>query len=130
MKTQTLKSLVIAQLAAMKAQDITVLDIAEQTTITDLFIIANGSSKRHRQALAERVCESLKASGIKALGQEGYTSGEWILIDLGDIVVHIMEHKTRLRYDLEGLWKGAEASYTKVRDGNYSEQNYSEQTMV
>ena len=105
MKSVALKTLVIDQLEALKAQDIVALDIAEQTVITDFFIIAGGTSKRHRQAIADRVIEAGKLNNIKVLGCEGYAAAEWILIDLGDVVLHIMQQETRSRYDLEGLWQ-------------------------
>lgn len=105
MKSEALKTLVITQLEALKAQDIIALDISKQTTITDFFVIAGGTSKRHRQAIADRVIETSKLNDIKVLGCEGYDVGEWILIDLGDVVLHIMQQETRSRYDLEGLWQ-------------------------
>ena len=105
MRSEALKQLVIAQLEAAKAQDIIALDIATKTTVADFFIIAGGTSKRHRQATAERVMEASKLNGIKVLGCEGFDTAEWILIDLGDIVLHIMKPEERTRYDLEGLWQ-------------------------
>ncbi|MBC6414216.1 MAG: ribosome silencing factor [Chromatiales bacterium] len=108
MKLDALKTLVIAQLEALKAQDIVVLDISKQTTIADLFVIVGGTSKRHRQAIADRVIEVSKLNNIKILGCEGYDTAEWILIDLGDIVLHVMQQQTRSRYDLEGLWQDTE----------------------
>ena len=105
MKSEALKQLVIAQLEAAKAQDIVELDIGAKTTIADFFIIAGGTSKRHRQATAERVIEASKLNGIKVLGCEGLDAAEWILIDLGDVVLHVMKAEARTRYDLEGLWK-------------------------
>lgn len=105
MKPKTLKTLVIKQLEALKAQDIVTLDIATQTTISDYFIIAGGSSKRHRQAIADRVIEASKLNDIKVLGCEGYDTAEWILIDLGDVVLHVMQQEARSRYNLEGLWQ-------------------------
>ena len=105
MKSAALKQLVITQLEALKAQDIVALDIRDKTTVADFFIIAGGTSKRHRQATAERVIEASKLNGVKVLGCEGFDTADWILIDLGDIVLHIMKQEARTRYDLEGLWQ-------------------------
>ena len=105
MKSAALKQLVITQLEALKAQDIVALDIRNKTTVADFFIIAGGTSMRHRQATAERVIEASKLNGVKVLGCEGFDTADWILIDLGDVVLHIMEQAARTRYDLEGLWQ-------------------------
>ena len=108
MKSEALKQLVIEQLEELKAQDIVTLDIAKLTTIADYFIIACGTSRRHRQAIAEHVIETCKLNGIKVLGCEGFDAGEWILIDFGDVVLHVMQQETRTHYDLEGLWQNTE----------------------
>ena len=108
MKPEALKQLVIEQLEELKAQDIVTLDIAKLTTIADYFIITCGTSKRHRQAIAERVIEACKLNDIKVLGCEGFDDGKWILIDFGDVVLHVMQQETRTRYDLEGLWQNTE----------------------
>ena len=105
MNSEALKELVITQLEALKAQDIVVLDISTKTTVADFFIIAAGTSKRHRQAIAERVVETSKLNGIRVPGCEGFAAAEWILIDLGDVVLHVMKQEARARYDLEGLWQ-------------------------
>ena len=105
MKSEALKQLVITQLEALKAQDIVALDISNKTTVADFFIIAGGTSTRHRQATAERVIEACKLNGVRVLGCEGFDTADWILIDLGDVVLHIMKQASRTRYDLEGLWQ-------------------------
>lgn len=105
MKPEALKQLVVTQLETTKAQHIVALDIGTRTTIADFFIIADGTSKRHRQAIAEHVIETSKLNGIKVLGCEGLDVAEWILVDLGDVVLHVMKPEARTRYDLEGLWQ-------------------------
>jgi len=113
MKSEALKQLVITQLEALKAQNIVAIDIRGKTTVADFFIIAGGTSTRHRQATAERVIETSKLNGVKVLGCEGFDTADWILIDLGDVVLHIMEQAARTRYDLEGLWQDTD-SYEQV----------------
>lgn len=105
MKSELLKQLVIEQLEALKAQNIVALDVGTKTIIADFFVVAGGASKRHRQAIADRVIEASKLNRIEVLGCEGYDTAEWILIDLGDVVLHLMQQETRNRYDLEGLWQ-------------------------
>jgi ribosome-associated protein len=73
-------------------------------------VIASGSSSRQVKALVENVMEKVKAQGVRPLGSEGLDGGEWALLDLGDIVVHVMQVATRQFYDLERLWQGAEQS--------------------
>jgi len=88
----------------VKARDVTVLDVRQLTDITDVMIIAAGTSNRQIKALAERVIEQAKAAGVPPLGTEGEKQGEWILVDLGDVVVHIMLPRMRAFYQLEKLW--------------------------
>ncbi|MEH6345118.1 MAG: ribosome silencing factor [Bermanella sp.] len=110
MDAAALKKLVIDSLEDLKAQDITVLDVTGRTSVTDTMIIATGTSSRHAQALAENVSEKAKAAGEMPLGSEGRGDSDWVLIDLGDVVVHVMTAQSREYYDLESLWSGAEAT--------------------
>ena len=98
------KKLVLQALDALKAENIVTLDVSQQASFTDYMIFASGSSRRHVSAIAESVVEAAKASGNPALGIEGEDIGEWILVDLGDVVVHIMLPDVRLYYELEKLW--------------------------
>jgi len=98
-----LKSLIKA-LDDMKAMDILTLNVHDLTTITDSMIIASGRSDRQVRALAEKTIETAKESGIKPLGVEGQQQGEWILVDLGDVIVHLMHPTTRTYFQLEKLW--------------------------
>ena len=88
----------------MKGQDVNVLDVRGMTDVTDTMIIASGTSNRHVKAVADRVLEALRDAGVKPLGVEGEQQGEWILLDFGDVVVHIMHPETRRFYELEKLW--------------------------
>jgi ribosome-associated protein len=89
----------------MQANDVKVLDVSRQTTITDYMIICSGRSSRHVKAIAEHLLEQLKASGHPALSQSGLDSGDWALIDFADFVVHVMQPESREFYNLEGLWQ-------------------------
>ncbi len=110
MQAEQLVQVVIAALEELKGQDILTIDVREKTSITDFMVIATGSSSRQVKALADTVLEKVKAQGVKPIGSEGLESGEWGLIDLGNVVVHVMQPATRQFYDLERLWQGAEQS--------------------
>ena len=110
MQTEALVQLAVAALEDLKGQDITTIDVQGKTSVTDYMIIASGSSSRHVNSLAENVLEKAKEQGVRPLGSEGLDGGEWALLDLGDVVVHVMQVPTRQFYDLERLWQGAEQS--------------------
>jgi ribosome-associated protein len=102
------KTALISQIAAdKKAMDVVVLDMADASSITDYFLICSGGSERQVQAIADAIDEQLKQSGITALGAEGYREGRWILLDYGDVIVHVFSQETRDFYDLERLWANA-----------------------
>lgn len=101
--------LLLAALEDLKALDIKILDVKNLTSITDIMLIASGRSSRQVKALADHIAETAKANGIKVLGLEGDQQGEWVLIDLGDIIVHIMQPEIRDYYQLEKLWGQAPA---------------------
>ncbi|MDN7133747.1 ribosome silencing factor [Vreelandella profundi] len=104
MHIDTLKSLAVDALEELKARDITHLDVSKLTEVTDLMLIASGTSTRHVAAIAQNVVEKAKAAGLRPLGVEGGDNADWVLVDLGDIVVHVMMPEARLLYDLERLW--------------------------
>ncbi|AEF23589.1 ribosomal silencing factor RsfS [Pseudomonas straminea] len=110
MHSEDLVKVAIAALEEIKAQDITTIDVREKTSITDYMVIASGTSSRHVKSLVDNVLEKTKEQGVRPIGSEGLDSGEWALLDLGDIVVHVMLPTTRQFYDLERLWQGAEQS--------------------
>jgi|SRR5208282_6571560 len=108
----------VAALEDIKGRDIMVLDVRHMTSLFDKLIIVSGDSTRQNKALANHVREKLKALGASVLGIEGEDNGEWILVDLGPVVVHIMQPAIRQYYNLEELWGGAvaprrAAGYTK-----------------
>ena len=98
----------LAALDELKAQHVTVLDVRELTDITDYMVVASGRSSRHVSAVAENVAMRAKQSGFPPLGVEGLTEGEWVLVDLCDAIVHVMQPEARDFYQLEKLWSGQE----------------------
>ncbi|PMR76932.1 ribosome silencing factor [Billgrantia endophytica] len=104
MHIDSLKTLVVGALEDLKARDVAILDVSRLTSVTDLMILASGTSTRHVAALANHVVEQAKAQGLRPLGVEGQADSDWVLVDLGDIVVHVMLPETRQLYDLERLW--------------------------
>lgn len=105
MQAKELKLLVIDALEDIKAEDIQILDVTAMTDVTDLMIIATGKSTRQVKALANEVVMQAKAAEIQPFGVEGEDIGEWALVDLGDVIVHIMTPQTRATYNLEKLWQ-------------------------
>jgi ribosome-associated protein len=104
LQAEATRKLAIDALEALKADNIVVLDVREQASFTDYMIFASGSSRRHVGAIAEAVVEAAKASNQPPVGVEGEEVGEWVLVDLGDVVVHVMLPDVRLYYELEKLW--------------------------
>lgn len=99
-----INTIVINALEDLKGQDIVEMDVGELTDVMDKLVIATGTSSRHVKSLANNVVVDAKANGFQPLGVEGLETGEWVLVDLGDIVVHIMLDASRHFYDLEKLW--------------------------
>ena len=98
-------TLIKSALEDMKAQDIVAIDVRGRTTITDFIVIATGTSNRHVKAVAEQVITQVKKEKYEVLSVEGKEAGEWVLVDCGDIVVHVMKDDVRAFYDLEQLWR-------------------------
>ena len=104
-----LQQAVTSALEDMKAVNVRVLDVRGLTDIADTMIIACGNSDRHVRSIAERVAQQAKAAGFRPLGTEGARDGEWVLVDLQDILVHVMLPRIREFYGLERLWEGGPA---------------------
>lgn len=114
-ESESLSRLLAATLEDTKAIDVRVLDVRALTTMTDFMVIASGRSDRHVRAMAERVVERAKEAGMRPLGVEGAQAAEWVLIDLGDVLVHAMQAHTREFYQLEKLWESTHAARRRAR---------------
>ncbi len=101
---EQLKDLVVEALDDLKAVNTVSLDVSELTDVMDYMVVASGTSNRHVKSLADNVCAEAKKRGVRPLGVEGEAAGEWVLVDFGDVVVHVMLPATRDFYDLERLW--------------------------
>ena len=105
MTSKELTKLAVAALEDRKAEDVTVIDISEISPIADYFIIANGTNQNQLQAMRDAADEALYKAGVKAQQIEGNQSSTWILMDYGDIIIHIFSKEDRLFYDLERTWR-------------------------
>ncbi len=88
-----------------QANEVVVIDVRGQTTVTDYMIICSGRSSRHVRAIAELAMEDMKSAGLAPMGSTGLDSCEWALVDFGDFVLHVMQTDARSFYNIEGLWK-------------------------
>ncbi len=102
--SDTLTALAVAALEDLKGVDIKILNVRDLTTIADAMVICTGTSNRHVKSLAENVVDMARQRGFRALGIEGLGEGEWVLVDLNGVLVHVMQAQTRLFYQLEKLW--------------------------
>ncbi|MFZ5756315.1 MAG: ribosome silencing factor [Pseudomonadota bacterium] len=117
MNAEQLSILVNGALADMKAQNVVTLDVGGMTSIADRIVVASGTSSRHVKSIADRVIERAKEAGVKPLGVEGDAMAEWVLVDLGDVIVHVMTPATRQYYDLERLWSVTPKTALPKHDG-------------
>lgn len=106
MQSSELLDFVVNAIDDMKARDIVKLDVREKSSITDYMVVCSGNSKRHVQSIAENVHYQAKHKDIEIIGIEGKEHGEWVLVDLGEVIVHVMQESTRDFYQLEKLWGG------------------------
>ena len=114
MPKDTLTKVAVSALEDIKAHDITVLDVRKLTSLADTLVIASADSNRQVKALANHVRDKLKEAGASIVGVEGEESAEWVLVDAGDIVVHVMQPAVRAYYNLEELWTARPARRTKA----------------
>lgn len=106
---EQLRELVVSSLEDLKAIDTNIIDVRGQNPLTDAFVVASGTSNRHVKSIADKVITRAKEHGFQPLGVEGYNQGEWVLVDLNDVIVHIMLPQTRAFYNIEKLWEVTEA---------------------
>ena len=118
MQSKQLAAMVHDALDDLKANAIKTLDVRHLTSVTDFMIIASGRSDRHVRALADAVLERCKQVDCRPLGIEGQASGEWVLLDLGDVVAHVMLPKVRDFYNLEKLWEIEDRDAPHSASGN------------
>ncbi len=117
MDSKDLSDLVVEALEDVKAKDIVKLDVSDLTTVTDYMIVASGTSNRHVKALADAVAEKAREAGHKPAGIEGESGSEWVLLDLGDALVHVMLPSVREFYNLEKLWSISPSGDALATDG-------------
>jgi ribosome-associated protein len=117
MNSEELTALVIDALEEVKGKDIVKLDVSNLTTVTDYMVVASGTSSRHVKALADAVAEKAKEAGHRPAGVEGEDGGEWVLLDLGDTLVHVMLPRVREFYNLEKLWSLSPATERTATEG-------------
>jgi len=106
----TLRDVVLGALAELKAVDVRALDVRGITDITDTMVVASGTSDRHVKSIADRVVQRCREAGFRPYGMEGERDGEWVLLDLQDVVLHVMLPRVREFYALEKLWEGGAAA--------------------
>lgn len=116
MNTSKLEKIVVAALEDIKAHDIEVINTAKLTAQFERIVVASGDSNRQTRSLARHVQDKVKEAGGEVLGIEGEETGEWVLVDLGDVVVHIMQPAIRSHYNLEELWTTTPAARRKAAE--------------
>lgn len=104
MQVTELQAFIIDKIDDLKGQDIVSIDVKGKSSITDCMIICTGTSNRHVASIADYVVESTKEIGVSSLGVEGEKDAEWVVVDLGDVIVHVMQDESRQLYELEKLW--------------------------
>jgi ribosome-associated protein len=105
MKNEKLKKFIVNQLEEIKAKDITVIELADDSSIADYMVICSGTSSRHVKSIAIQLIKALKEENMPPIGIEGEDASEWVLVDCGDVVAHVMQPTTRDYYQLEKLWE-------------------------
>ncbi|MEY3660038.1 MAG: ribosome silencing factor [Pseudomonadota bacterium] len=105
MKAKKLRDFVETVVSDMKGQNLVMLDIQKMSSVADYMVVVTGTSNRHVRSIAEEVEKRCKEKGVTVRGVEGKDASEWVLLDLGDVLLHVMQAATRKLYDLESLWK-------------------------
>ncbi|MBQ3427965.1 MAG: ribosome silencing factor [Clostridia bacterium] len=113
---------VVGALEDKKADNIEVIDVSNQTSLGDYFIVASCQSTVQVRACADEVEEQLKKEGIELSHREGYSTGSWVLLDYGDVIVHVMQHEVREFYGIERLWDDAGEAVKNAREAAENEQ--------
>ncbi len=108
---QALLSRILVSLDDDKAEDVVTIDLAGRSSLADFIVIANGRSQRHVSAIAEHLARRLKEAGYGSRPIDGLASGDWVLVDAGDVIVHIFRPEVRAYYDLEGMWSVEEPAH-------------------
>ena len=108
--------IILARLEDIKADDPIVIDLTGKTTMADAMIVASGTSTRHVAAVADNIIEGLEKAGVKGIRVEGKKNGDWVLIDAGDVIVHVFRPEVRSFYDIEKMWAGAAATRARKSD--------------
>lgn len=103
-RVKALRDFVIDKIDDLKGQDIIAIDVKGKSSITDCMIICTGTSTRHVVSIADHVVQASRAAGLLPLGVEGEATADWVVVDLGDVIVHVMQEESRRLYELEKLW--------------------------
>lgn len=111
MKATKLRDFAVKAVEDMKGQDVVALDIEKLSSIADYMVVVTGTSTRHVKSIADELSKRAKEKGITIKGLEGTSQAEWVLIDLGDVIVHVMQAPVRKLYDLESLWSMTPAKH-------------------
>ena len=119
MDISQLEQLVVSALEDIKAKDIQVIDSTRLTSLFDRVVVASGDSNRQTRALARHVADKAREAGLPVLSVEGEETGEWVLVDLGSVVVHVMQPAVRDYYNIEGLWGGQKPAFAPVQAANW-----------
>ncbi len=115
MELKKLEKIIVSALEDIKGRDIQVINTTKLTSLFDRIVIASGDSNRQVKSLARHVFDKVREAGVEVLSTEGEDGGEWVLVDLGDIVVHVMHPTVRAYYNLEELWSGTPSSREEAR---------------
>ncbi|HEX7036805.1 MAG TPA: ribosome silencing factor [Pseudomonadales bacterium] len=118
MTPEALRNLIVEALEEKKGRDVVTMDVAAISDVTDYMIVVSGTSNRHVKALVDEVVEAAANAGVVPLGVEGRDTNEWVLVDMGDALVHVMQTETRDFYDLERLWSELPAEGRPARAGD------------